>query len=356
MTTPLVSVIIPCYNLGEYLAEAVESVLAQTRQDFEILIVDDGSTDETTRTVLETAAWPHTTIFRTPNRGLAQARNYLIERARGTHLCALDADDRLAPAFLERTLGAFEQDPGLTFVSTHLQMFGDEHRQWPDDDRCTFPMLLCDDTVITAALVKKDAVTGVGGYDAKMPGQGDEDWDLWISLVENGYRGLILPEVLFHYRRRRGSMCDQCTSGPLHINLTRYLIRKHAASYRAHLLDVLLWKEARIADIRRANIRVETHIGSYLEPWLATRRAELAALKLKLQAARVQDLERRTAARTGEVEQELERIRAQYGALHAEYESAMGEIAALRESTIWQMTSPLRALYELGRRGGGDPP
>lgn len=323
-------------------------------QDFEILIVDDGSNEEATRAVLETAAWPHTTIVRTPNRGLARARNHLIERARGTYLCALDADDRLAPAFLERTLEAFERDPGLTFVSTHLQMFGDEHRQWPDDDRCTFPMLLCDDTVITAALVKKDAVTGVGGYDAQMPGQGDEDWDLWISLVESGHRGVILPEVLFHYRRRRGSMCDQCTSGPLHINLTRYLIRKHAASYRTHLLEVLLWKEARIADIRRANIKLETHIGTYLDPWLATRRTELAALKLKLQAARVQDLERRTAARSDELEGDLDRLRAQHEALHAEYQRALGEVAALRASASWQMTSPLRALYELRRRGGGD--
>src|SRR5579862_7046804 len=104
MTQPRVSVIVPCYNLGEYLDEAVESVLAQTYQDFEILIVDDGSTNDKTRTILSNYARPRTTVYRTPNRGLAAARNFLVARARGEYLCALDADDKLHPTFLEKTV------------------------------------------------------------------------------------------------------------------------------------------------------------------------------------------------------------------------------------------------------------
>ena len=281
LKAPLVSVIIPCHNLGKYITEAVESVLHQTIQDFEILIVDDGSTDEQTVEVLKSARWPRTTIHRTENKGLAQARNFLIARARGTYLCALDADDKLDTRFFEKTLEAFARDPGLTFVSTRLQMFGIEDRQWPSGNRCDLSALLCDVSVIPA-LVRRDAVQAVGGYDEGMPGEGNEDWDLWISVVESGHRGVILPEVLFYYRRRHGSMAEQCNAGERRLQLMDYMVRKHGASYRQHLIDVLLWKEGEISELRRANLKLEREIHSELEPMVASRRAELQALREKL--------------------------------------------------------------------------
>ena len=109
--------------------------------------------------------------------------------------------------------------------------------------------LLSEDTVITSSVARRAAVMAVGGYDEGMPAQGDEDWDLWISLVKAGYHGVILPEVLFFYRRRRGSMCDQCTSPATHLELFEYLLRKHGESYRTHLLDVLLLKEESLAEL-----------------------------------------------------------------------------------------------------------
>ena len=97
--TPLISVIVPCYNLGAYIEETIQSVLAQTVQDFEILVVDDGSTDADTVNLLASGSWPRTQIFRTPNGGLARARNTLIQRSNGRFLCALDADDKLHPQY-----------------------------------------------------------------------------------------------------------------------------------------------------------------------------------------------------------------------------------------------------------------
>jgi glycosyltransferase involved in cell wall biosynthesis len=355
MSSPLISVIIPCFNLGAYLREAVESVLDQTIQDVEILIVDDGSTDDATRSLVETLEYRQTTAFRTENQGLARARNFLIARARGTYLCALDADDRLDPRFFAETLGAFERDPSLSFVSTHLQMFGTEDRRWPDEPRCTFPMLLCDDTVITAALVRRDAVLSVGGYDERMPGQGDEDWDLWISLVEAGHRGLILPDVLFYYRRRQGSMCDQCTTSEAHLELLLYIVRKHLGSYRRHLLEVLLWKEERISAIRRANLKAEMELGAYLQPWVSARRAELAALKIKLHAARTGEGNADRTGRVADLERALADAHQERETLHAEYQRALEEVAALRRSASWRLTAPLRSLYDLARPApGGD--
>ncbi|MBM3819129.1 MAG: glycosyltransferase family 2 protein [Acidimicrobiia bacterium] len=330
----MISVLIPCYDQGAYLDDAVESVLAQTHQDFEILVVDDGSTDPATVRLLDGYARPRTTVYRTPNRGLAAARNFLIERARGEYLCALDADDTLHPAYLEKTLGVLEDDPSLGFVSTRLQTFGAETRVWPDDTRCDLVTLLCDDPVHCAALVRRSAVLAVGGYDEGMPHQGHEDWDLWISLVESGHRGVILDDVLFFYRRRPGSMCDECTTGAVHIESAEYLVRKHAASYRAHWEQVARFKDRAMAGIERLNVALEEEI-STLASSVERRREELATLRRRLEEAR--------------------QANAALAAAEAAHRSAMSEIAALRSSASWRITAPLRALYDalVGARKDG---
>jgi glycosyltransferase involved in cell wall biosynthesis len=353
---PKVSVIVPCFNLGQYLDEAVDSVLAQTCQDFEILIVDDGSTDPDTRRILDGYARPKTTVFRTPNCGLAAARNFLLARAQGEYLCALDADDKLHPRFLETTLAVLERDPSFAFVSSRLQMFGDENRTWPDEDRCDLAALLCDDTVITAALVRRQAVLAVGGYDEQMPHPGNEDWDLWISLVEAGYTGVILPEILFFYRRRPGSMCVQCTTGQTRLDLMEYLVRKHAKSYGAHLLDVLLWKEGHISNLRRINVQLEAELAAYLAPTVTRRRAELQELRAKLQQARRDEAEHDRSQRFTALDDQLAQLSAEFGALRAEYRRCLAEVAALRASASWRITSPLRSVYDVLRRLRGGIP
>jgi len=323
---PSISVIIPCFNLGQYLDEAVESVLAQTRQDFEILIVDDGSTDPGTERLLAGYARPKTRVWRTTNRGLAAARNFLIERATAKYLCALDADDRLHPQYFERALDAFASDPGLAFVSSWVQMFGEEDTVWRRD-RCDLPALLAEDTVMTAALVRRDAVVALGGYDERMPHQGDEDWDLWIRLVRAGWRGTILPETLFFYRRRPGSMSTCCTRGQVHLDLVRYLARKHADAYREHLREVLLSQDRRIAGLLRATDALERERDGQLRTTRAALEAELDRLSARLASVS----ERRQGL--WDLQEECERLRA--------------EVAALRGSLTWRLTAPARAAYDL---------
>jgi glycosyltransferase involved in cell wall biosynthesis len=332
MPTPLVSVIIPCFNHGEYLDEAVDSVLSQTLSDVEILVVDDGSTDPATCRQLDCYDRPKTRVFRTANQGLAAARNYLIGRARGIYLCALDADDILHPEFLSRTVGILEADPSLAFVSTHVRMFGDEDRVWPADPKCDLTTLLAEDTIATAALVRRVAVQAIGGYDEQMPHAGNEDWDLWLSLVEAGHRGVILPDILFFYRRRRGSMCDQCTTGQVHLDLIEYIITKHRESYRAHVHPVLMKKDDRIAELRRANLELEMSLHSELQPALQRRRAERDVLRTRLAAAR---------ANTAGVPPPSE-----WNALVEEHRRTRDEVNALRESVSWKLTSPLRRAYD----------
>ena len=322
MTT--VSVIIPCYNLGAYLPEAIDSVLQQTFADFEILVVDDGSTDPETIALLANPTWPKTRVFYTKNQGLAAARNYLIARASGTYLCALDADDKLDPRFFEHLLARFARDPDLSFVSCWLQAFGDESFAW-QPERCDLVTLLGECTVATPALVRRDQVQAIGGYDGRASCH--EDWDVWLRLVAAGRRGVIVPETLFHYRRRAGSMSQEQDG------LERampYFVEKHRALYKQHMFEVLMRQEAELLELARKNHLLEVEIANVLEPELARRQAESG----------------RVANESG-IRQELERTKAALEQTELALIDARGELAALHASQSWRITQPLRTGYEL---------
>jgi hypothetical protein len=342
---PRVSVIVPCYNLGQYLDEAVGSVLAQTYQDFEIIVVDDGSTDPATVAFLADYRPSRTRLIRIAHGGLAAARNAGLAHATGEFLCALDADDRLAPTFLETTVRALDADPAAAFASCWLRAFGDEQWEWRPE-RCDLPALLSENTVLTAALVRCGAVAAVGGYDAAMPVQGDEDWDLWLSLLERGDRGIIIPEVLFAYRRRAGSMSTICWHGTGHLPLAAYRLAKHADTYRAHLRDVLLRQDAETAALLRRNDELERQIATDLEPSVALRRDELAALRSRFASAAAPA----NGAPAGTVPVDTAQVESpardeRILELHAALNAAVAEAAALRGSASWRVTAPLRTAY-----------
>lgn len=320
---PAVSVIIPCYNLGRYLDEAVESVRAQTFADHEIVIVDDGSTDDDTKALL--GAWhkPGTRLIRSENKGLPAAKNLGIANTTGRYICALDADDRLEPTMLEKSVAALEAEPTVAFVSHWLRYFGDATGDWTPAD-CGFPALLDVNTVNGAALVRRTAVDAVGGYDETFR-SGCEDWDFWITLVERGYAGRILPEVLFHYRRREGSMSRAMQEQEGHPALYRKLVTKHLDGYRRHLATLVARREHAIAtlSLHVHDLALEHH--QWLAPEIAKWRDDVAVLEEKL---------RRPAGR-----------REPLGPA-ARLEAAHAEIHALRTSLSWRITAPLRAAYD----------
>ena len=353
-TSPKVSVIVPCYNLGAYLDEAVESVLGQTFQDFEIVIVNDGSTDPETNRLLVNYRRPKTRVVQSDNRGLPAARNLAIAHSFGAYLCALDADDKLAPTFLERTARILDEDTSVAFVSCWLQTFGTEDWIWKQE-RCDLATLLGECTVATPSLVRTEAVRGIGGYDERMI-HGYEDWDLWISLVEQGLRGVIIPEVLFYYRRRPGSMSETACHGETHLNLMRHLVTKHEASYRQHLLELLIQKEATSCEVLKATYALDREIDGRLVPIIELRRQELARLQRKLQL-----LEQEEAAKPEHTEPEPRSLdqRRELEEVRRALVHAQAEASALRRSASWRITAPMRAGYDLLQRlrghGGVDP-
>jgi glycosyltransferase involved in cell wall biosynthesis len=272
---PRISIITPCWNHGRFLDEALGSALAQTRDDFEILVVDDGSTDPETRALLDGLERPKTRVLRAEHRGVVAARNLGLAEATGDYLCFFDADDRMDPRFLERTAARLDGDAGLAFASCWVRLFGDEQWEWRPES-CELPALLGECTVATAALVRREAVRAVSGFDPAME-LGHEDWDLWLSIVAGGGRGAIVPEVLFHYRRSGASRSTVADRGATYLELFGDLLRKHAAAYRAHAFDVLWAKDRAIAVELEQIVDGRRHLAEALEPDVAARERAVAA-------------------------------------------------------------------------------
>jgi glycosyltransferase involved in cell wall biosynthesis len=359
MSSPRVSVIIPCFNLGQYLDEAVDSVLAQTYSDFEVIVIDDGSTDETTRRLLDGYDRPSTRVIRSANRGLPAAKNLGLAHSTGEFVSMLDADDRLDPAFLEKSVAALDRAPALTFVSHWLRTFGDEVRDWTPTE-CDFPSLLDANTVNGAALVRRSALDLVGGFDESMR-NGCEDWDIWITLVERGLQGCILPEVLFYYRQRPGSMSRVMVQGDGHARLYRRLAEKHPQSFAAHAKALIKRRERDISVLRRHVHDLDLEHYLWLGPELDKRRDDAAVLGRKKRRAD-EDRERREREAEKDRLQALmdrevdERERAHIAQI-ADHEASLRaaerelsrfrkEVGDLRTSWSWRLTSPLRAIYE----------
>jgi hypothetical protein len=330
MTLPRISVLMPCFNHGSFIAESIQSVLDQTFHDVEIIVVDDGSTDAMTREVLSTLTTPRTRVLRTENQGLPAARNYAARHAAGTVFCALDADDKLASTWFEKALGVLDQRPDLMFVSHWLETFGDEHWTWTPE-RCDLPSLLARNAVNGAALVRRTAFEAVGGYDETMRA-GCEDWDFWLRLVERGLAGTIIPEVLFYYRRREDSMSRQMLEKTRYRQPLEALVDKHEQSFRAHLSSVLVAKEAESQHLIREIATVEQDSILTLEPALRRAREELAAISRKAERARM--------ARGREEENEH---------LTWKVKELEHQVADLHASSSWRITAPLRRLYALVR-------
>ena len=185
---PTISVIIPAYNQSQYLGEAIRSVLAQTYADFEILVVDDGSTDETRSVTSSFADSRVHYIYRT-NGGLSAARNTGIRHARGSFLTYLDSDDRFLPENVSVLLAAFEMNPDLGLVAGQTVVVDElghplgevSDRGFPQD---TSELLLGNPVSVGSMLLRREWQSRVGFFDENL--RSYEDWDMWLRLALAG--------------------------------------------------------------------------------------------------------------------------------------------------------------------------
>jgi glycosyltransferase involved in cell wall biosynthesis len=239
-----VSIIITCYNLGAYLEEALDSALAQSYTDFEVLLIDDGSTEQATIELIDRLPPnPRLQVLRTANQGVCRARNYGISIAKGAYILPLDADDRIHPKYLERAVAVLEENPSIGFAGCHYRLFEDyqsvytpNHYQLPD--------LLVENVVPITSLFRRVAWEQVGGY---FPDIAIEDWDFWLSLIEHGYSGTVIPEVLFEHRMRTRSRHGYNQQPDIYQQTLALLYERHRALYDTFIYEVLSRKDLEYA-------------------------------------------------------------------------------------------------------------
>jgi glycosyltransferase involved in cell wall biosynthesis len=209
LTPPRVSIIIPCYKTANLVAETLRSVFAQTYENYEAVIVNDGSPDsaELERAL---APWRDRIVYvKTENFGLAGARNNGIRASRGELIALLDSDDLWEPDYLEVQVRKLDEDPSADIVYPKARFFGDGPEVGsfspPSTGDVTFTSLL-DGTcvVVISVLARRSVFDHVGLFDASL--RSCEDFDMWLRCVKSGIRIIYHDKVLLHYRRREGSL------------------------------------------------------------------------------------------------------------------------------------------------------
>ncbi len=231
-----VSIIIPCYNYGRFLAEAVESALSQTLPAAEILIVDDGSTDDSLDVARTLAAFPGVRLIEQSNQGAVATFNAGIRASVGEYFVVLSADDRLDPYFLERTVPRLREHADAAYVYTAYRMFGARRRSLPALPYSARRLRLRP-YISATALVRRSAFDEVGGFPTTMAG-GVEDWDFFLSLAQRDRRAVAIPEILFHYRQHSAGNRNALTFRQV-LAVRSRIYRNHASLYRLPLIPWL---------------------------------------------------------------------------------------------------------------------
>jgi glycosyltransferase involved in cell wall biosynthesis len=192
---PLVSIVIANYNYGRFLGEAIQSALDQTYPAVEVILVDDGSTDDS----LEVAARYPIQVFPRKNGGVSAARNFGAAQSRGEYILFLDSDDKYEPQTVEKLLAALlAAPPRVAFAYSQMHFFGNEEYVWPSKPFSRKAMLR-GPFVNICSLVRRSALEAVGGFDPTWEPT-HEDAEFWMRLFYHGHRGVLVPEPLHLYR------------------------------------------------------------------------------------------------------------------------------------------------------------
>jgi glycosyltransferase involved in cell wall biosynthesis len=239
------SIVIPCFNHGRFIAQAVASALAQHHAPTSVVVVNDGSDDGSTPAACDACRSDRVAVLHQPNLGLPAARNrgaaLALRDQNPEYLVFLDADDWIEPAFVSRLAAPLAQPPGGPDDASHaycqerLVGLGTGIWEVPEWD----PLLLMATNLHpVTALIRRDRFEAVGGFDESMTG-GYEDWDLWLKFAERGWRGLRVPEPLFVWRRHSDATMVMRVIHD-HEALYRRLVANHADLYQRHATDLLV--------------------------------------------------------------------------------------------------------------------
>lgn len=264
---PLVSVIIPCYNYAHYLKKGVESVIRQTYQNFEIIIVNDGSTDNTLNVAnsLKREFYNYDiTIIDQENSGHpAISRNNGIKVANGKYILPLDADDMIDTTMIEKCVSLLENNKSISIAYTDQVYFNESGRKLVPTIEYDFQYLIKNNFIGSCSLFRKSTWDQVGGYDESIAGY--EDWEFWISCGKLGNIGKRIPENLFYYRVSNEGVYNK--DKQKHQLIVSQIIIKHKELFTNNEVEQanLVVKDAERVNIHLCRFKIIAIISAYNE-------------------------------------------------------------------------------------------
>lgn len=234
----LLSIVIPYYNLGKTLPETIESIKQSEYKNYEIIIVNDGSTDQESIDILKNYENDEKIrIVNIENKGLANARNVGAENAKGEFVAFIDADDKIDKTFYRRAIDILHQYSNVSYVYSWVQYFEGSEAVWPTFN-VHIPYLLCANMLAAYAVIRKNDFLNFGKNRTMME-YGMEDYDGWVSLAEHGCLGVSIPEKLNLYRVRKDSMSRQFNK-KMRIYLYQISMKGHEKIFEKYSKDVYM--------------------------------------------------------------------------------------------------------------------
>ena len=236
-----VSIIVACYNQAEYLSEALESVLSQTYDRWECVIVNDGSPDNTEEIALSYMQKDmRFKYISQENKGVCTARNTGIASSCGAFILPLDADDIIAPVYLEKAVGHFMAFPKTKLVYGKAEKIGKENGYW-DLPAYDYEKFIWDNCIFNSAVFKRSDYNATDGYNTNMV-HGNEDWDFWLSLIRKDDIVHCIDEVVFFHRVKTVSRTTELAKFHLCENMIQ-LCRNHPDIYDVYKDRLLLYRK-----------------------------------------------------------------------------------------------------------------
>ena len=258
--TPRVSIVLATYNQAAWLARTIASVRAQTYQDWELLIADDGSTDDTAAVVAQVAGDARVRHLPGPRRERCVARNRAIAAARGELIAFLDGDDRWHPSKLARQVTSLDIDPTASWCATVARFIDADDRPLPirkpprPIDGEVFSRLMRANCLILASVVVRRAMLdSVGGFDETLPVLGCEDWDLWLRVARRAPLRMLGDELTYYRRHPDNTTNESLLASGLAVIDQQYRdpeTARAAKLSRASARARLLWHHANAATER----------------------------------------------------------------------------------------------------------
>lgn len=276
MMSKLISVIMPCYNAGRYISQALDGISSQTYTNWELIAVDDCGPEDDTEVKVRSFAKEHRAhrvefIKHLENKGVSAARNTAISNAKGDLIALLDPDDIWMPTHLEKGITQFEDDDNISFYSSFAKLFKNNdlsndvgiegYTNW---ELKAFPSILCIRNAIpnSSSILKSNVFKEVGLYDEKI--HIGEDCDLWIRIVSQNLKYYINREPTIYYRKHSLSATDSAkqvynSKHPFALKHKNWIQLNQRQALDAQIRHIFLL-EAKMDNLKTVNTEIETRL------------------------------------------------------------------------------------------------